>query len=411
MLLLAQVYAPLDGSPYDRVLYMWFCGRRACTGKPGAASVMRGHLLNIDYALELVRRPGPRQAAENPPAFSGGLFGSSTTTGASFDFGAVWQREAAVPEPSGASDLFAEPLSFGKSAPKSNSPAKDLSAALESLSISPGLGPAAEARVDWQHGAVGIKAQYLAFGDEVLDADVQIRKRYQAEISQVLDMEPGTRGRGATQAGGDADGWRNERYERDVLPQGTDAAFARFSETVSQNPEQVIRYQFSGTPLLYTLQDKAARLAGCGPAGGGDHSDDDEDGIRSSTGSRQQDIQADQLPRCPQCNGRRVFECQLMPALLTVLSLDHRHDGPLDTAATPAGSAARQPQLTGGRLLRSFDVGLEFGTVLVFVCENDCHRGKTGTQYLGRSASDMRPFAGAAYHEELALVQLEAHEN
>ncbi|KAI8325889.1 hypothetical protein GQ54DRAFT_254128, partial [Martensiomyces pterosporus] len=35
MALLVQAYVPLADSPYDRVLYVWSCNRRACTGKPG----------------------------------------------------------------------------------------------------------------------------------------------------------------------------------------------------------------------------------------------------------------------------------------------------------------------------------------------------------------------------------------
>ncbi|KAJ2508345.1 hypothetical protein GGI11_006105, partial [Coemansia sp. RSA 2049] len=54
-----------------------------------------------------------------------------------------------------------------------------------------------------------------------------------------------------------------------------------------------------------------------------------------------------------------------------------------------------QNRLVGSQLLHSFDLGVEFGTIMVFVCENDCHGGKTGVDYLGENAQSMAAYASA----------------
>ncbi|KAJ1670583.1 hypothetical protein EV182_008118, partial [Spiromyces aspiralis] len=61
MLHLLQIYAPLENSPYDRVLYIWGCNSARCSKLPGSFKVVRGHILNRDYVLKLLRKR-PRRA-------------------------------------------------------------------------------------------------------------------------------------------------------------------------------------------------------------------------------------------------------------------------------------------------------------------------------------------------------------
>lgn len=89
--------------------------------------------------------------------------------------------------------------------------------------------------------------------------------------------------------------WSNEVYE-----ESSDILFDEFCETVQAYPNQVLRYSFQGSPLLYSNQF------------------------------------IPQIPNCV-CGASRVFECQLMPALVTKLGLD-----------------------------------FSFGTILFYSCGNDC---------------------------------------
>ncbi|KAJ1737108.1 hypothetical protein LPJ72_000780 [Coemansia sp. Benny D160-2] len=242
--------------------------------------------------------------------------------------------------------------------------------------------------------------------------------------------------------------WTDERYEQAVLPKGMDAAFSRFATVVGQNPEQVIRYQHGGIPLLYSLQDSAARTLiskdkqsqkillrpkekhlSCKShqhqnreSGNSydedddddeddydDDDDDDDDDDNGASGAQlSQRYTTENLPRCPACGGRRIFECQLMPALLTELPLSSQASA-IQKKPHFGAEGSSQNRLVGSQLLHSFDLGVEFGTIMVFVCENDCHGGKTGVDYLGENAQSMAAYAPAAYYEELVLVQQETH--
>ncbi|KAJ2488839.1 hypothetical protein IWW37_004467 [Coemansia sp. RSA 2050] len=451
MVMLVQTYVPLSDSPYDRVLYVWACNRHACTGKAGAAKAIRAHLLNKGYALKLVKgsKPSTKRPLKSDEVAFGGSASSRTSAGAAlFDFGSVWRTGAPTVSTTGRDGLFTGPIFGAKDVVATPScrpgewpgptpePGTTGSAQLENvrshldaLTISQNtpLGTASDVvheRVEWPTSDACLPPQYLEFDREQLVKDC-IPERYQAEIEQALEAafgDLGSKGKGKRPSDSSSE-WADEKYERATRPKGTDAAFERFTSIVGQNPEQVMRYQFGGQPLLYTMQDSTARKLlsttrtahsmASGPNHGedddsGDDDDDSEDdGV--STRQRMRRYSTADLPKCPRCNGKRVFECQLMPALLTVLPLsDHVAPEPAQASRSPALPSTGR--LVGGRLLQTLDLGMEFGTLMVFVCENDCHSGQTGTEYLGQSTSSMNLFASAAYFDELVLVQLESHD-
>jgi pre-rRNA-processing protein TSR4 len=125
--------------------------------------------------------------------------------------------------------------------------------------------------------------------------------------------------------------------DREAFESTMDAAFQKFADRLSQNPEQVIRYEFGGTPLLYSKTDAIGQK------------------VLSGSG----------LPGCPNCGGRRTFEVQLTPNAIAELEQD---DLSLE--------------------------GMEWGTVIVGVCERDCSPRTT-------------EFGEAGYLEEWVGVQWE----
>ncbi|KID78527.1 uncharacterized protein G6M90_00g043470 [Metarhizium brunneum] len=115
--------------------------------------------------------------------------------------------------------------------------------------------------------------------------------------------------------------------DREAFESSMDAAFQKFADRLAQNPDQVIRYEFAGTPLLYSRTDAV--------------------GEKLSKGS---------IPGCPNCGGKRTFEVQLTPNAIAELEAD---DLSLE--------------------------GMEWGTIIVGVCERDCvprHVGKDEAGYL-----------------------------
>uniref|UniRef100_A0A8C1PNL7 Programmed cell death 2-like n=1 Tax=Cyprinus carpio TaxID=7962 RepID=A0A8C1PNL7_CYPCA len=105
-------------------------------------------------------------------------------------------------------------------------------------------------------------------------------------------------------------GEAQEEYEKATAKHG-DEVFTSFMKKISFCPEQVLRYSWDGSPLFITEP----------PSG-----------------------LSQMVPCCAHCGSPRVFEFQLMPALVSLL-------GSADTNS---------------------DVSLEFGTVLVYTCRNSC---------------------------------------
>lgn len=100
-----------------------------------------------------------------------------------------------------------------------------------------------------------------------------------------------------------------EKYEKASTKHG-DRTFLKFMKKISACPEQILRYSWKGTPLFMTPSSSGMSSA---------------------------------IPSCTNCGSSRVFEFQLMPALVSMLK----------TAS-------------------SDDISVEFGTVLIYTCEKSC---------------------------------------
>jgi pre-rRNA-processing protein TSR4 len=113
--------------------------------------------------------------------------------------------------------------------------------------------------------------------------------------------------------------------EKDLFESDVDKTFLKFSDHLSHNPEQVLRYEFNGTPLLYSGNDAVASRfvvphGRTGPVQG--------------------------IPRCEICGAKRTFECQLVPGAISILEENEE--------------------------LVDLESGMEWGTIILGVCTNDC---------------------------------------
>ena len=170
--------------------------------------------------------------------------------------------------------------------------------------------------------------------------------------------------------------------EKQTFESSLDRTFQRFADRLAQNPEQVLRYEFGGDPLLYAgaadevgklfvarakkkkkTEKKKKAVAGrdrdrdCnGRAGGGDDDDVDDDDDDGREGA------AVGIPACPNCNGPRVFEVQLTPYAIEKLE-----------DATDADEIAGGKGGGNGGANSALD-GMDWGTIIVGVCQADCRR-------------------------------------
>ncbi|XP_067937036.1 programmed cell death protein 2-like [Watersipora subatra] len=101
----------------------------------------------------------------------------------------------------------------------------------------------------------------------------------------------------------------SETYEKTQVAHGN-RIFYKFTKTLSKSPKQIIRYSYGGSPLIMAPLD------------------------------------GQNVTRCSRCGAARMFELQLMPALLQSLSVG------------------------------SQSASLDIGTVIVFSCSQSCWSGQ-----------------------------------
>lgn len=123
---------------------------------------------------------------------------------------------------------------------------------------------------------------------------------------------------------------------KDAFESSMDKTFQRFADRLAQNPEQVMRYEHGGQPLLYSKTDKVGKLLS--PA---------QDAAASSSRVAVQTTSG--MPRCTNCGAKRVFEMQLVPHAITMLEAEEEGLG-----------------------------GMDWGTVIVGTCERDCGESGVG---------------------------------
>ncbi|KAJ3076192.1 programmed cell death protein [Podochytrium sp. JEL0797] len=148
----------------------------------------------------------------------------------------------------------------------------------------------------------------------------QYQKAESVDISALLE-------RGAESSGAGVAGWEGEVYEKAQV-KGATKAFKKFQKEVAKYPEQCVRYGFTSDPLLYNEKPFS------------------------------------QPPPCPHCTHPRVFEMQLMPALLTFL--------PTEQYALKDSKSTKPSKNAKPSLADLSAKGVDFGTILVFTCSKNC---------------------------------------
>ena len=130
------------------------------------------------------------------------------------------------------------------------------------------------------------------------------------------------------------DGISNSKdNDKEAFESIMDKAFQRFADRLAQNPEQVLRYEFGGMPLLYSNGDAVANLFSYTSSNIG----------TNGKITTQAWAGTSRIPSCPNCSKPRVFELQLVPQTIAELEAD---ESGLD--------------------------GMDWGTILMGVCSADC---------------------------------------
>lgn len=180
---------------------------------------------------------------------------------------------------------------------------------------------------------------------------------------------------------------------------------AYFLHRVSYYPAQVLRYAYGGTPLWITHPSPLSLVSRKNIVD--TNSSSCSRGTTAAGGKgpeRHSDTSA--IPPCEWCGKARVFECQLMPGLLSIINTT--------TTSTSTNVAAREQEKVGSKSLhstinindpltkpsaedllrfqQSLGDDLDFGVVAIYVCPDSCN-------------SSSRKKDSSRYATEVAIVQ------
>ncbi|XP_058565229.1 programmed cell death protein 2-like isoform X1 [Neofelis nebulosa] len=284
--LVVQVYCPLEGSPFHRLLYVFACPRPRCSmGGARSWKVFRSQCLQTR-----------EKEAQDAQKQENGLAAEDWCEGAD-DWGSDSEE---VPPPQRTLDFGNDPHSAKDT--DCTAQLRDLHLQDTVLGAAPPVSPGEEMALP------SLVPQFLPYYMCVVDEDDyrdfvsldhahSLLRDYQQK--EGMDMEQLL----SQSLPGDGD----EKYEKTTIKTG-DKIFYKFMKRIAACQEQILRYSWSGEPLFLTCPTS----------------------------------EITEPPACSYCGVRRIFEFQLMPALVS--------------------------------MLRSTNLGLsvEFGTILIYTCEKSC---------------------------------------
>lgn len=358
MLLLLELHGDLpDHFPNnERRLYLFGCPRKPCNRKPGSIRAYRAtRKVTLDSAPQQPKEEHqPEKEAEaNEPAkpkqdLGASLFGATSLTsavsansnpfssnpGSTTAAAAAGENPFATPKPATApaeqpsttttstnalAESFADKVRLSSPGPETSKPVAAPKQTPES----------SETQTPWPAQS-DFPVPYQNF---YLDAEYETLSRPSTPtIPENVTVEPMDEdGQGGSSS--------SAADLKDTFESELDKAFMKFSTRLAHNPEQVLRYEYRGTPLLYSYTDQVGKRL---------HPEHTA-GRVTTTGGR------GSMPRCEYCGGERVFELQLVPHAISVLE-DGRE----------------------GVGLGEGDAGMEWGTIILGVCGKDCAPEKVG---------------------------------
>ncbi|KAF4545541.1 Pdcd2-c domain-containing protein [Lasiodiplodia theobromae] len=355
--------APTHFPGHSRRLYIFACRRKPCARKAGSVRAVRG--VKVDAALAAAERkkneeeaakaeqrrkeeeerwkkqgqlgtalfgggagPTPAQAnpfAANPFAASGGGAGGAM----------------ANPFASPASGLAAKPPQAVVGGKKEDELSQTfaekarIAAAAPATSDQPAAAAAA-ARPPYEPWPTDASALAKPYPSYHLDADYETLSPEDNSLPANAQLDPNAAdpddaaGEGSGSGAGAA-----SKEDKQIYESLMDKTFQRFADRLAQNPEQVLRYEWNGLPLLYSKTDAVGKLL---DSGDDDDNEDMEEGKVKTAGGRGKG-----MPKCANCGAGRVFEVQLTPQAIAELEAEELG---LD--------------------------GMEWGTIIVGVCSKDC---------------------------------------
>ncbi|KAL2174918.1 programmed cell death protein 2 [Thermothelomyces heterothallicus CBS 202.75] len=337
MVLLLQLNAELpDRFPtHERRLYVFACKRKSCRRKDGNIRAIRGIRVSAEAPSSSVRNDPAPQAAAPPKASSQGLGEALFGVKPAATAGSATRANPFATSSSPSTNPFAPKASsftpanpFAKAHPAMEPPKPDIGQTTADLpktfAETLSLNNPQEQQAPVTHGPPSPPEPWPELSAQPAPYPVRWLADAEYETLDPIPLPAVPTGPTAMDIDSGEGSGGSGKEDKEVFESTMDATFQKFADRVGQNPEQCIRYEFGGEPLLYSKGDAVGKML---------HVSEKEGKVSAGKG----------MPRCGNCGARRVFEVQLMPH--AIQELECEEDG-LD--------------------------GMDWGTIIVGVCERDC---------------------------------------
>lgn len=269
MALLLQAFAPRDDKPYDRVIYIFACENSlTCSRKEGSVKAIRGVCKNpermaqiqAEQQAEVQKLLDEKLKIENERQYqieiTKDLFDATKPSGLDNPFSG---------NPFGGNSFGLN--FFDKKEPeKVEDVAKSVEKAEEKLkTYGSVLAKAAARKMQTSKISKDLKLpQYPGFF--VCTEQEQLKKvTYEPELEKYrhlieeMDLSEQQKDRTMSNSSASSASALNPETNK-ITSMLNDAFFENFSSVVGQNPQQVLRYQLGGYPLLYSGKDDVAKV-------------------------------------------------------------------------------------------------------------------------------------------------------
>ncbi|XP_053127213.1 programmed cell death protein 2-like [Hemicordylus capensis] len=292
-----QIYCPLEGSPFHRVINLFACAKKSCWGKAESWKALRSQYLQAEGKETQDCKLKQRQEC---------VMETKDWCEGAEDWGEVREMAPSEPKTGLSRDLHPASALLPREV--------DCASQFQGLSLqeAPGIlhplrshKPATEEHIlpsynlEFQAYYISVVEEEDYLGCNDTDHVQKLLKEYQHR--EGVDLEELM---SESYAAGSCD----EKYEKSEAEK-RDQVFHKFMKSISVCPGQILRYSWGGQPLFITCPSLDVKTA---------------------------------VPLCNNCKSKRIFEFQLMPALVSMLKSG---DG---------------------------DVSVEFGTAVVYTCEKSC---------------------------------------
>ncbi|CAF3707018.1 unnamed protein product [Rotaria socialis] len=329
---ICQVYCPLEGHKYDRTLYLFACRNPSCWNTSASWTAIRCQ--KFDETVEESNQIDDAPPAMVPVAATDWCDDADAWNSDDNDDGVKIEKKPIPVVAEVKKEIKIEPevplstMTIEDENEKSSSDEEDeidIDAKTKSKD-KPVPVASIDAFNEWKK--TNLKTQTLdtshtasfPFYYIVIDDEQDVID--EAKLNEKKTLKKKVRQLNAIDEDEDDDSTKGgkEKYEKTPDIEHGDVVFYRFQQKIRYAPDQIIRYDWSGNPLILTK-------------------------LNANTLSTTQ--------KCRHCQSSCVFEFQLMPALVNFLKIDNQ-------------------------------IGLEFGAVFVYTCSANCWNTTTNNDDLYR---------------------------